>query len=112
VIVFELEETSAARMPEGLWKHAAARCHRELVYRACAGGGDLRSRSRRKGLSALIASGAAELCARDDERCLPETLDVIQRRLREPRLPPTKTPETVRGGNADFGKCCARLTIR
>ena len=59
---------------------------------------------RRKGLSALIASGAADFVARDDERCLPETLDVIQRRLREAAPAADKTPEQFAAGNADFGE--------
>jgi signal transduction histidine kinase len=104
VIVFELEETSAAAdaggTPGSLPRFDAIvssfTLHAPVVV--------IGSAERRKGLSALIASGAADFVARDEEHCLPETLDVIQRRLREAAPAADKTPDKLATGNADFGE--------
>ncbi len=104
VIVFELEETSAAADAGGTQGSlprfdaivSSFTVHAPVVV--------IGSAERRKGLSALIASGAADFVARDEERCLPETLDVIQRRLRQTTPVTGESPEPVAASQEDFGE--------
>lgn len=58
---------------------------------------------RRSGLSALIASGAADFVVRNGG-CLPEALSLIQRRLRQAQPVLERTPEHFQTAEADFGE--------
>jgi len=104
VIVFELEETSAAADAGGTRGSqprlddivSSFTVHAPVVV--------IGSAERRKGLSALIASGAADFVARDEERCLPEALDVIQRRLRQTTPVAGEGSEPCAAREEDFGE--------
>ena len=104
VIVFELGETSFAAEAGGTRGNmpridaivSSFTLHAPVVV--------IGSAERRKGLSALIASGAADFVARDEERCLPETLDVIQRRLRQTAPAAGRVREQFAPGKEEFGE--------
>jgi signal transduction histidine kinase len=104
VIVFELEETSAAADAGGTRESmprldaivTSFTVHAPVVV--------IGSAERREGLSALIASGAADSVARDEGSCLPETLNVIQRRLRQTAPAVDERPEQFDAGKEDFGE--------
>jgi signal transduction histidine kinase len=104
VIVFELEEESAAADAGGSRVNlprldaivTSLTVHAPVVVIGAA--------ERREGLSALIASGAADFVTREEGSCLPETLDVIQRRLRQTVPFVRKDSEDFVLGKEDFGE--------
>jgi len=104
VIVFELEEESAAADAGGSQVSrprldaivTSLTVHAPVVVIGAA--------ERREGLSALIASGAADFVTREEGSCLPEALDVIQRRLRQTAPFAGKDSEDLPAGKEDFGE--------
>jgi len=104
VIVLELEEVSAAAEAGGTRGSlprfdaivTAFTVHAPVVVIGTA--------ERREGLSELIASGAADFVARDEGSCLPETLDVIQRRLREATPAVDESSEPSAACKDNFGE--------
>jgi len=104
VIVLELEEVSAAAEAGGTRGSlprldaivTSFTVHAPVVVIGTA--------ERREGLSELIASGAADFVARDEGSCLPETLDVIQRRLREATPAVDESSEPSAACKDNFGE--------
>jgi signal transduction histidine kinase len=104
VIVFELEEESAAADAGGSQVNlprldaivTSLTVHAPVVVIGAA--------ERREGLSELIASGAADFVTREVGSCLPEALDVIQRRLRQTAPFAGKDSEHFAAGKEDFGE--------
>jgi signal transduction histidine kinase len=104
VIVLELEEESAAADAGGSRVSlprldaivTSLTVHAPVVVIGAA--------ERREGLSGLIASGAADFVTREEGSCLPEALDVIQRRLRQTAPLAGKDSEDLAPAKEDFGE--------